>query len=149
MFLRKILCDEFGKISSYDDAIKIVCETAGIPFDLARCTRRRIPGIDDGSFRHKLECLLALSAEDPDRMFVLQCVDKHGSSSHYVSLKASVIYDNCASTGGKFDAREYADEFLSGVRKAAEILLQPTKKQKKKKAPVESKDDANKKARIQ
>ena len=118
------------------------------PLNMARCNDGRIKGINDGNSRHKLECLLAVSAEDPDRMFVLQCVDKHGSSSHYVSLKASVIYDNCASTGGKFDAREYADEFLSGVKKAAEILLQPTKKQKKKKTPVESEDDANKKARI-
>ena len=149
VYLRKLICDEFGKLVSFDNAIKVISETAGIPFDLARCNARRLPGIEVSGPSGKLEFLLTLSAQEPERMFMLQCIDKHGSSSHYISLVAGIIRDNCASTGGKFDAREYADEFLSGVRKAAEILVCPTKKQKKKKAPVESKDDANKKARIQ
>lgn len=122
-------------ILSFDNALKTVNQSNKFPLDFARCTNRRFPSIDDGNFEHKLECLLDVSAKEPERMFVLQCVSKgNGSTSHYVGLRNGVIYDNDALTGGKFDAKEYAEEFLSGVKKAAEIIVRPhpTKKKRKK-----------------
>ena len=141
VFLRVRWCDEYGKmIASFDDIMNMTTQSNEFPFNLARCTNRRLPGIEDGNFGHKMEYLLTLSAKEPARMFVLQCVSKDdGSTSHFVGLSNSTVYDNCASTGGKFAANEYAKEHISGVRKAAEIILRPrsnknkTKKKKRNK----------------
>ena len=148
--LRNRLCDKHGRIISFNDAMRIVNQTkdSDIPLNMARLTNKRQKGIDDGNFRHKLECLLALSAEEPERMFILQCESKdNGSTGHFVGLVNNMIYDNDEDTGGKFDAREYADEFLSGVRKAAEILVRPTKKKKRRKQGEVQGEGTNKKAR--
>ena len=148
--LRNRLCDKHGRILSFNDAMRIVNQTkdSDIPLNMARLTNKRQKGIDDGNFRHKLECLLALSAEEPERMFILQCESKdNGSTGHFVGLVNNMIYDNDEDTGGKFDAREYADEFLSGVRKAAEILVRPTKKKKRRKQGEVQGEGTNKKAR--
>ena len=133
-FLRERCCDGYGKmVSSFDGMMNIINNSNEFPFDLARCTNRRLPGIDDGNLEHKMQYLFALSKQKSTRMFVIQCVAKDGSSSHFVGLRNGIIYDNCAATGGKLDAREYAEENLSGVRKAAEIILyHPSSKKKKK-----------------
>lgn len=90
-------------ISSFDEMMNTINNSNEFPFNLARCTNRRLPGIDDGNLEHKMEHLLALSKKEPARMFVLQCVSKvDGSTSHYVGLSNGTVYDNCASTGGKF-----------------------------------------------
>ena len=66
-------------------------------------------------------------------MFLLQCVCKDdGTTGHYVGLVGGTILDNDASTGGRFDAKEYGDKFLSGVKKAVEIVLRPHPTMKKK-----------------
>jgi len=156
--LRMLLCDKFGKTSSFEEVMKVVNHTKDsvMPVNLARCTNKRLAGIDNGGSIDKLNFLLALSAKESSRMFILQCVSKtDGSTSHYVALKAGVVYDNCASTGGKFVAKEYAKEFLSGVRKAAEIILRPRpKKKKRRKRKKQGQGDkiegkaANKKAKM-
>ena len=80
-----------------------------------------------------MEYLLDLSSKEPKRMFLLQCVCKvDGSTGHYVGLINGTIYDNDAATGGKFEAKDYAEKFLSGVRKAAEIIPRPVSKKKNK-----------------
>ena len=138
VFLRVKLCDDYGKIT-FDDALKIINQSKGYPLRLAHCTIKRLPGIEKGGPKGKLDFLVDLSYKEPARMFLLQCVSKvDGSTSHYVGLSNGTVYDNCASTGGKFAANEYAKEHISGVRKAAEIVLCPrsnkknSEKQKKK-----------------
>ena len=134
IFLRVRWCDEYGKISSFDDIMKMTTQSSEFPFNLARCTNKRLPGIEDGNLEHKMEYLISLSKEQQTRMFLLQCVSNDDrSSGHYVGLVDGMIYDNCASTGGKFPARKYAEENLSGVRKAAEIILRPRSKKNNKK----------------
>mmetsp|Transcript_32226 Transcript_32226/g.94880 ORF Transcript_32226/g.94880 Transcript_32226/m.94880 type:complete len:515 (-) Transcript_32226:746-2290(-) len=133
--LRILLCDKYGKAPSFGEVMEGINKSYDLPVALQRCTNKRLPGIQNVGFKGKLQYLVALSAKERRRMFILQCVSKtDGSTGHYVALRAGVIYDNCASTGGKFDATEYANEFLSGVRKAAEIIICPrsTKKKRKK-----------------
>lgn len=132
VFLRFQLCDEYGK-TDFDDALKVANQSKRYPIRLAKCTVKRLPGIEKGGPKGKLDFLVDLSNEEVERMFVLQCVSKDGSSTHYVGLLNGTIYDNCASTGGKFEAKKYAEENLSGVRKATEIILRPRSNKNKKK----------------
>ena len=135
VFLRTLLCDKYGKAPSFGELMEWTNGEYTLPFQLCRCTKKRLPGIGDGHFQHKLEYLLNLSIKEPTRMFLLQSWRKDdGTTSHYIALVGGTILDNDASTGGRFDAKEYADKFLSGVRKAAEIVLRPrpTKKKRKK-----------------
>ena len=162
VFLRTLLCDQYGKAPSFGELMEWTNREYALPFQLVRCTNKLFPGIDDGHFEHKLGYLLNLSANEPTRMFLLQswCKDD-GTTSHFIALVGGTVYDNDASTGGRFDARQYADEFLSGVKKAVEIVLRPrpTMKKKRKRSRKQKKRDlaqqqenddvrANKKARL-
>lgn len=78
VFLRVKLSDKYGKMnSSFDEMMNTISKSNEFPFDLARCTNKRLPGIDDGNLGHKMEYLLALSSKERMRMFLLQCVAKH------------------------------------------------------------------------